>query len=181
MQKNTSAQPAHPGPAQPELVAVVAMTENRVIGRDGGLPWHLPADLAHFRRLSQGRPNVMGRRVWDSLGGQPLPDRPNIVLTRRPDFAAPGALAAHSPAEALELAQAHLLEWPEIAIIGGAQIYELYADQLTRLELTRIHAQIEGDTFMPDLPGDWVLTAEQFRPADERNPYDMTFETYQRR
>ena len=78
----------------PELVGIVAVTENGVIGRDGGMPWHLPADLAHFRSLSRGKPNVMGRKVWDSLGGRPLPGRENIVLTRNAAFSAPGARVA---------------------------------------------------------------------------------------
>lgn len=165
----------------PELVAIVAMTENRVIGRDGGMPWHLPADFAHFKRLSLGRPNVMGRRVWDSLGGKALPRRTNIVLTRQQSFGAPGALVAHSPAEALALAHAHLGPENEIAIIGGEEIYRLYLAQLTRVELTLIHTRLEGDTFFPELPGEWDTVAERERPADERNRYDLTFRTLVRR
>lgn len=165
----------------PELVAIVAMTENRVIGRDGGMPWHLPADFAHFKRLSLARPNVMGRRVWDSLGGKALPGRTNIVLTRQEEFAAPGALVAHDPAQALALAHTHLGEHGEIAIIGGEEIYRLYLDQLTRVELTLIHAELEGDTFFPELPSEWDTVAERERPADERNRYDLTFRTLVRR
>lgn len=159
-----------------ELVAIVAFTENRVIGAGGGLPWHLPADFAHFKRLSMGKPNIMGRKVWDSLGGKALSGRQNIVLTRDPSWQAQGAQVAHSPQEALELAG----DVPEIAIIGGEQIYRLYLEALTRVEQTIIHAQIAGDTFFPELPGEWQLVAEQFRPADERNGYDMTFQTLRR-
>lgn len=160
-----------------ELVAIYAMTENRVLGKGGGMPWHLPADFAHFRRLSQGKPNIMGRRVWDSLGGQALRGRQNIVLTRQRDFMAAGATVVHSPAEALAAAG----DAPEIAIIGGAEIYRLYAAQLTRLEETVIHATLDGDTFMPELAGEWALVGETFRPADEKNQYDLTFRTWQRR
>lgn len=160
-----------------ELVAIYAMTENRVLGKDGGMPWHLPADFAHFKRLSVGKPNIMGRRVWDSLGGRPLSQRQNIVLTRNPEFRAEGALVVHSPAEALAAAG----DAPEIAILGGAEIYSLYAPQLTRLEETIIHATLEGDTFMPEVGGAWELVSEKFRPADQQNQYDLTFRTWQRR
>ncbi len=161
----------------PELVAIVAMTENRVIGRGGALPWQLPADLYRFKRLSAGKPNIMGRKVWDSLYVQPLPERQNIVLTRQPGLVAGGAVVVHTPEEALSAAG----DAPEIAIIGGAEIYRLYLEQLTRAELTIIHATLEGDTFMPELPGGWHLSAEKFRPADEKNRYDMTFQTLVRR
>ena len=160
-------------PGKPDLVAIYAMTENRVIGRDGGMPWHLPADFAHFRRLSVGRPNIMGRKVWESLGGTALKDRLNIVLTRNQAYRAEGAVVVHTPAAALEAAG----DAPEVAIIGGAEIYALYAGQLTRREETVIHTALEGDTFMPELPGDWTVTAERFRPADAKNAYDLTFRT----
>lgn len=161
----------------PELVAIYAMTENRVIGKGGGMPWHLPADFAHFRRLSVGKPNIMGRKVWESLGGQALKDRLNIVLTRNPDFRAEGAVVVHSPEEALQAAG----DAPEIAIIGGAEIYKLFAEQLKRLEETLIHTTLDGDTFMPDLPGEWGVVSEKFRPADEKNRYDLTFRTLVRK
>lgn len=160
---------------QIELVAIYAMTPARVIGSGGKLPWHLPADLAHFRRHSRGKPNIMGRRVWDSLGGKPLPNRTNIVLTRNRNFVAEGALVAHTPEKALELA---LLEQPaEIAIIGGAEIYALYAAQLTRLEETLIHADIRGDTYMPPLGAGWHEITRDEYPADGQNLYPMTFRT----
>lgn len=161
---------------RPELVAIYAMTENRVIGKDGGMPWHLPADFAHFKRLSKGKPNIMGRKVWESFGSKPLPERENIILTRQPDFQAKGAVVVHTPEEAL-LAAGNA---PEIAIIGGAEIYRLYADQLTRLEQTIIHTVLDGDTFMPAIPGEWELVSEKFRPADEKNKYDLSFQTLSR-
>lgn len=157
----------------PELVAIAAMTENRVIGLGGGMPWHLPADFAHFKRLSIGKPNIMGRKVWQSLGGKPLPGRNNIVLTRNPELQAAGAVIVHSPEEALQAAG----DVPEIAIIGGAEIYRLYWDRLSRIELTVIHTELEGDTFFPELADGWQVVAEKFRPADERNKYNLTFQT----
>ncbi|PIG98155.1 dihydrofolate reductase [Deinococcus sp. UR1] len=160
----------------PELVGIVAVTENGVIGRGGGMPWHLPADLAHFRSHSRGKPNVMGRKVWDSLGGRPLPGRANIVLTRNAAFSAPGAQVAHSPQEALALAG----NVPEVAIIGGAEVYALFLPQLTRVELTLIHARLDGDTFMPDLGDGWIVTQERTRAADDANPFNLTFRTLRR-
>lgn len=148
------------------------MAENRVIGRDGDLPWRLPADLAHFKRLTVGKPVVMGRKVYDSIG-KPLSDRTNIVLTRNLDFQAPGCVVVHSPAQALEAAG----DAPEIMVIGGEEIYKLYLAQLERVELTLVHAQIEGDTFFPELPGNWTETARRERAADTRNPYDLSFLT----
>lgn len=163
-------------PPKPELVAIAALTENRVIGKDGGMPWHLPADFAHFKRLSKHKPNIMGRKVWESLGAKPLPERQNIVLTRNPDLGAEGAVVVHSPAEALEAAG----DAPEIAIIGGEEIYRLYWTQLTRLELTLIHTELAGDTFFPELGPEWRLVQEKFRPADEKNKYDLAFQTWRR-
>lgn len=160
----------------PELFAIVAMTGDRVIGRDGGLPWKLPADLAHFRRLSVGKPNIMGRKVYDSIG-RALPERENIVMTRNPDFRAEGCVVAHSPEEALAAAG----DAPEVAIIGGEEIYRLFLPQLARVELTLVHADLPGDTFFPELPGEWATVAQHWRPADERNRYDLIFETLVRR
>ncbi|MBZ9752613.1 dihydrofolate reductase [Deinococcus sp. HMF7604] len=157
----------------PELFAIVAMTPARVIGKGGGMPWHLPADLAHFKRHSRGLPNIMGRKVWDSLGGRALPGRQNIVLTRNPQLEALGAEVTHTPEAALQAAG----DGPRVAIIGGEEIYRLYLDRLTRVELTLIHADLAGDTFFPELPGTWEVVQEAFRHADEQNPYDLTFQT----
>lgn len=169
-----------PEPHPQELYAVVAVTENGVIGQGGALPWHLPADLAHFRRLTLGRPCVMGRKVWDSLGGRPLPGRSNIVLTRNPGLRAEGAQVVHSPEEALRAAG----DAPEVAIIGGAEIYRLFWTEITRLELTRLHTELPGDTFFPAQsewgPG-WRCVGEQARPADEKNPHAMTFQRWERK
>ena len=169
--------PSNLPPSDPRLVAIAAQTENRVIGKDGGMPWHLPADFAHFKRLSQGKPNVMGRKVWDSLGGKALKDRENIVLTRNPDFRATGATVVHSPEAALAAAG----DAPEIAIIGGEEIYRLYWERLTRIELTVIHAVLDGDTFFPEIGPEWELVREASRPADEKNRYDLTFQTWEKR
>lgn len=151
------------------------MTPARVIGRDGGLPWRLPADLAHFKRLTLGRPVVMGRKVYDSIG-RPLPGRQNIVLSRNGAFQAPGCDVVRSPGEALDVAA----DAPQVAIIGGAEVYALFMPQLTRIELTLVHADIEGDTFMPDFGEGWTVVEERQRPADEKNAHAMTFQTLRR-
>lgn len=158
-----------------ELFAIYAMTTERVIGKDGQLPWHLPADLAHFKSLSRGKPNIMGRKVWDSLGRRALPNRTNIILTRQKDFQAAGALVAHDPQEALEMAAAE--DPSAVAIIGGAEIYKLYAPFLSRLEETLIHATLTGDTTMPSMGTDWQEVSVRYQEADEKNPYAMTFRT----
>ncbi|CAM3518804.1 dihydrofolate reductase [Deinococcus frigens] len=160
----------------PRLTFVVAMAENRVIGKGGDLPWRLPADLAHFRRLTLGKPMVMGRKVYDSIG-RPLPDRQNIILTRNPDFQAPGCTVVHSSQQALKAAG----DAQDIMIIGGEEIYQLYLPQVERVELTLVHAEIGGDTFFPELPGEWTETARRERAADGRNPYDLSFLTLERR
>lgn len=159
----------------PRLTFVVAMAENRVIGRDGDLPWRLPADLAHFKRLTLGKPVVMGRKVYDSIG-KPLPQRHNIVLTRRQGFQAPGCVVVHDPQEALQVAG----DVPEVMIIGGEEIYRLYLARADRVELTLVHAQVDGDTYFPELPGGWSETARRERPADERNGHDLSFLTLER-
>lgn len=141
------------------------------------MPWHLPADLQHFRALTLGRPCVMGRKVWDSLGGRPLPGRLNIVLTRNPELRAPGAAVVHTPEAALLAAG----DAPGIAVIGGEEIYRLYLPGLSRIERTLVHAEYAGDTFFPELGEEWEIVAERERPADEQNPADLTFQTLRRR
>jgi dihydrofolate reductase len=125
------------------VTVVVARAENGVIGRDGGLPWHLPDDLRRFKALTMGAPMIMGRRTFESLPGL-LPGRRHIVLTRDPAWAGEGAERAGSVAEALALAGE-----PRVSVIGGAEIFRLFLPIADRIELTEVHAQIEGDTLLP--------------------------------
>ncbi len=163
---------------KPKLVIVVAFTENRVIGNDGALPWHLPADLFHFKRLTVGKPVIMGRKVYDAIG-KPLPQRQNIILSRNDNFKAEGCTVVSSKAEALAATELQASEplVTEIAIIGGSQIYNLFLPEVQRIEQTLIHAQLTGDTFFAKPAGNWEIIAERFRPADLKNKYDMTFQT----
>jgi dihydrofolate reductase len=131
-----------------ELISlVVAMSDNRVIGRGGTLPWRLPEDMRHFKAVTMAKPCIMGRRTWDSLPRKPLPGRTNIVVTRTADFHAPGAVVAGSLEAAIARAEA---ESPtEICVIGGARIFGVAVPLARRIHLTEVHAPIEGDVFMP--------------------------------
>jgi dihydrofolate reductase len=155
---------------------VVAMTRERVIGRDNGLPWRLPADLKHFKATTLGKPVLMGRKTFESIG-KPLPGRVNVVLTRERAWQAPGVLVFHSMEDAL----AHLGAVDEVAGIGGGEIFNALLPLTTRIYLTRIAADIPGDTVFPALdPADWREVASEHHAADERNAYDMTFVTLER-
>lgn len=156
---------------------IAAMAENRVIGVNNTLPWRLPADLRHFRQLTTGHHVIMGRRNYESIG-RPLPERTNIVVTRNPDYRAPGCRVVHSVEEALTSAQND----PELFIIGGAEIYRQALDRADRLYLTLVHANIRGDTYFPEFdPGHWNEVSREQHEADEKNPYACTFLTYDRK
>ena len=161
----------------PRVTLVVAATDHGVIGRDGGMPWHLPADLAHFKRVTMGHPIVMGRRTYASIG-RALPGRLNVVVTRDRSFAAAGVSVAHS----LDGALAACGDAPEVMVIGGGELYRDALPRATRIHLTRIHASIDGDTYFPALdPAAWHETAREERAADERNVYPLSFVTLERR
>lgn len=156
-----------PGSA-PAIVLLAAVAENGTIGLDGGLPWHIPADLKRFKSLTMHKPMVMGRRTFESLPGV-LPGRRHIVLTRDPAYRAAGAEIAASLDEAFELAFA-LADTPEIAVIGGGQIYTAALPRATRLELTEVHAAIEGDTHFPERGDGWKETFRERHAGGESHP-----------
>lgn len=159
------------------VTLVAAMAENRVIGRDNGLPWHLPADLRRFKRLTSGHPVIMGRKTFDSIGRRPLPNRRNIVVTRDPDLAAPGAETAPSLDEAL----ARLGEDTEVFVLGGAEIFRLALPRADRMVLTIVHAEVAGTVLFPQWnPDHWRLVEEEEHSADAQNAYDLSFRTYER-
>ncbi len=158
---------------------IVALAENGVIGREGGLPWRLSVDLKHFKKTTMGHHLIVGRRTWDEVG-MPLPGREMVVVTRSTNFVADGATVVHSIEEALEVAGGD--EEPFIG--GGAYIYRLALDKglVDRLYITRVHAVIEGDTFFPEIDLErWDLLSESRHEADEKNEYDCTFEVYDRK
>lgn len=149
------------------------MTRNRVIGREGGMPWHLPADLKHFKSVTMDRPIVMGRRTHESIG-KALPGRLNVVVTRDPDYRAEGCRVVHSLNEAL----LECAEWPEVMITGGGQLYREALPHADRIELTEIDADIDGDTTFPELDdSQWREISRVERAPDEKNPYRLVFRT----
>jgi dihydrofolate reductase len=153
------------------------MDRNRLIGNRNQLPWHLPADLAHFKRATMGKPVIMGRKTFESIG-RPLPGRTNIVLTGSADYRAEGVLVANSPDQALGLAAGA----DEVMVIGGSMIYELMLPRADRLYLTHVESDCEGDAWFPDFdPGQWRITASEEHAADEKNPCDYRFVTYERK
>jgi dihydrofolate reductase len=159
---------------------VVAVAANGVIGRDNRMPWHLPEDLAFFKRLTLGHPVVMGRKTYDSIIatlGRPLPGRTNIVVTRQPVFAAPGCTVVASLDAAFDAAR----EAEEVFVIGGAEIYRLALARADRVYLTRIDAAFEGDTRFPPLdPAEWrEASREDHPPAGERE-FGFAFLRYDR-
>ena len=155
---------------------IVAASENGVIGVQGELPWRLSDDLRRFKQLTMGKPIVMGRKTWDSIG-RPLPGRQNIVITRQADFDARGCDVVRSREAAVAAAQGA----PELMIIGGSQVYELFLPDAARVYLTRVHAQIKGDAHFPVLDAaEWELVDEERHPADERNEYDFSFRRFER-
>ena len=152
---------------------IVALTENFVIGSDGDMPWHLPADLAHFKKLTTGNTIVMGRRTWESIG-RPLSGRLNIVLTRQKEYVADGATVIHSLNELGTIETVGT-----VFIIGGGELYKSTLDVVDKLHVTRIHTTIEGDTFFPQIDdSDWVQEQSTQFLRDKMNPFDLTFETW---
>lgn len=151
------------------LTLVVARADNGVIGRDNALPWHLPADLRHFKRLTVGKPVIMGRRTFESIG-KPLPGRHNIVLTRSPGWTFGGVTVAPNLAEAVAAAGLQHARPDEIMIIGGAAVYAEALPSARRIHLTEVHAAPAGDTSLPPFPAGWREIAREDHPAEGDAP-----------
>jgi len=161
-----------------KLSLIAALAENGTIGKDNELPWHLPDDFKWFRQNTLGKPVIMGRRTWESIGSKPLPGRKNIVVTRSPSSPVAGVEMAFNLQRAVELAGRE----DEAVIIGGAR---LYADALPITDLmylTRVHAEIEGDTVFPEMNWEqWERVSSDKHAADDRHAYAFTFEIWERR
>ncbi len=156
---------------------VVAVSRNGVIGREGGLPWHISSDLKRFKEITMGKPVIMGRKTWESLPRKPLPGRRNIVITRQQGFSAEGAEVAASPGEALRLAGAV----PEVAVIGGGEVYGLFWPLVDRLYLTEVDLDVEGDTHFPvPDPSEWREVAREVHARGERDSASFTLRTLDR-
>jgi dihydrofolate reductase len=161
--------------------AIAAVGEGGVIGHEGKLPWHLPDDLKRFRATTWGKPIIMGRRTFESLG-RPLPGRTNIVLTRNPDYHATGCSIVRSQADALSLAASSGA--PEAVVIGGSEVFRLFLPWCDTVYLTLVERRFEGDTFFPlDLldPPDWELVHEEVFPPDPRNAVGTRYRVFKRR
>jgi dihydrofolate reductase len=155
---------------------IVAASTNDVIGAQGDLPWRLSDDLKRFKGVTMGKPIVMGRKTWDSIG-RPLPGRHNIVVTRQPDFSAEGCDVVASVEEAIAVAG----DVDEIMVIGGSQIYELALPLAKRLYLTRVHAEVEGDAFFPTIDEtQWRLVKDEPHAADEHHEFSFSFRVLER-
>jgi dihydrofolate reductase len=164
-----------------KLSLIVAMSRGGLIGREGALPWRLPRDLKQFRHLTLGKPIIMGRKTFESLG-RPLPERTNIILTRQDDFRAEGCLVARTKEQALELARK--TNSPEVMIIGGSLIYRAFLPLCDTVHLTVVKSDFIGDVSFPerllDSP-DWEMIHEEDWPADTRNLHDASYYVLRRR
>jgi len=160
-----------------KLSLVWAMARNRVIGRNNKLPWHLPEDLKYFKRITMGKPVIMGRKTYDSIG-KPLPGRTNIVVTRNPQWYAEGVKTVDSLEAARKLCEsiAEIDGIDEAMVIGGAQIYAKALPLADRLYLTEVHADVEGDAVFPEFDrGGWMEVSREDFEASGPNPYNYSF------
>lgn len=162
----------------PKLSIIAAMDEQGLIGAGDKLPWHLSRDLKHFKAMTLGKPIVMGRRTFESIGKKPLPGRQNIVLTSDQNYLAPDCDVVASVGKALEVAG----NVEEVMIIGGAKLYESTLPRVDTLYLTRIAHNFTGDTYFPKINfEEWEVVARVDHPKDENNAYDLSFMTYERK
>lgn len=160
------------------LTAVVAVARDGVIGRDNAMPWHLPADLQHFKAVTLGKPVLMGRRTFEAIG-RPLPGRRNLVLTRTRGLSLAGAEVVHTLQQAIDAAAAGGAQ--ELMVIGGAELYALALPRIGRIHLTELQLSVQGDARFPALvPTQWRELSRTERPADDRNACAMSFVTLER-
>ena len=159
------------------LSLIWAMAQNRVIGRNNSLPWYLPEDLKYFKKITLGKPVIMGRKTYESIG-KPLPGRTNIVITRNADYQAEGIKVVNDLQAALDICEsiAVIDGNHEVCVIGGAEIYRHAFPQADRLYLTQVHADVEGDTYFPEFNwNDWQEIVREDYSAEGANPYDYSF------
>lgn len=171
-----------------KTVLIAAMAENRVIGKDNAMPWRLSGDLKRFKAITMGKPLIMGRKTWESIGAKPLPGRANIVVSRNRAFLAPGARVASTLDEAFELARQAIEDLapdgdgePEIMIMGGGQLYEETLPLADRLILTIVHASPEGDAWFPEFDlSQWMETAREHCKPGENDTASYSYVTLDR-
>jgi dihydrofolate reductase len=157
---------------------IVAMDKNHVIGRNNELPWHLPADLAYFKKMTMGKPIIMGRKTHESIG-RALPGRENIIVTRNKDYQSEGCKVVHSIDEIKQLEKE---TDQELSVIGGAELFKELFSVTDRLYITHIYHEFEGDTFFPDINWEnWEVVEREMGVKDEKNPYDYEYVVYDRK
>ncbi|MFQ2149489.1 type 3 dihydrofolate reductase [Aeromonas jandaei] len=162
-----------------KISMIAAMAHDRVIGKDNQMPWHMPADLAHFKRVTLGKPVLMGRKTFESIG-RPLPGRRNLVISRNPDYQADGIEVVGSVEAALALLADN--EVAEVMVIGGGHLYAELLPKADCLYLTRIELEVEGDTRFPAFADEqWQCVERETHQADEKNPHPYRFETWLRK
>lgn len=168
------------------LSIIVAAASNRVMGKDNQLPWNLPNDLQYFKKSTMGKPMIMGRKTYESIG-KPLPGRPHIIITRQNNYQAPNAneqvQVVTTLDEAIALAKTLIVntENQEVMVIGGAEICALAFEQTERLYLTQVHADVEGDVLFPEFDqNQWQEVSREDYLASDNNPYDYSFVVYER-
>lgn len=159
---------------------VVAASENNVIGKSNQLLWHLPKDMKFFKNVTWAMPVVMGRKTFASIGNKPLPGRKNIVITRQPDWKAEGISVVNSVDAAVALAEQ--LNYKEIFIIGGGVIYMIAFDRANKIYMTRVHAELDGDTYFPVIEkDDWKLVSNTENAADDKHAFAFSFQLWERK
>ncbi|MDI9357449.1 MAG: dihydrofolate reductase [Phycisphaerales bacterium] len=162
------------------LSAIVACSENNVIGKNGTLPWHLPSDLIYFKNITWGTPIIMGRKTFEiELKSTPLPGRHHLILTRNKDYNHPRVVAIHNIEQAIAWGKQYF--YKNIFIVGGGEIYEALVPYATTLYITRVHTVIDGDTFFEKNDHQWELVSSDKRSADDKNLYDHSFELWKRK
>ncbi|HEX8563590.1 MAG TPA: dihydrofolate reductase [Flavobacterium sp.] len=159
------------------IILIAAASENNALGKDNQLVWHLPDDFKRFKELTTGHYIIMGRKTFAGFP-KPLPNRTHVVITRQDNYKPDGCIVVKSLQEALDVSPKN----EDVYIIGGGEIFNLSMDTADKIEMTRVHAEFEGDAFFPEINADeWLLAESVFHPADDRHSVSFTFETYVRR
>ena len=163
---------------QPKISLIVAIAQNRVIGKNNQMPWHFPADLKHFKKVTYGSPIIMGRKTFESIG-KPLPGRKSIIISRQKDYSLnfDSVEIVHSFSDAAKAAK----DYEEAFVIGGSDIYKLALPFAEKIYMTKLDLEVAGDTYFPELDSQkWTLVDEEHHQADEKNPHDYSFLVFER-
>ncbi|RZJ30876.1 MAG: dihydrofolate reductase [Flavobacterium sp.] len=159
------------------IILIAAIAENNALGKDNQLPWHLPDDFKRFKSVTSGHYIIMGRKTFESFP-KPLPNRTHVVITRQKDYQADGCIIVDSIEKALEISPKD----QDVFVIGGGEIFTLAMPFADKLDITQVHASVDGDAFFPEIrPDEWKLESSEFHPKDEKHAYDFTFSAFIRK